>query len=62
MVMNPQQIQKKAAEPVTAVVPLNKVALEDIGKAAQAVDQWLRSISFDYVTLKSSRTSRARCR
>jgi RHS repeat-associated protein len=48
----PAQIEQKAAEKETAVLPLSAVAVEDLGRAAQVIDDWLRSISHDLVTLE----------
>ncbi len=39
-------------EPQVAIVPLDQVALEDMGLAAAHIDDWLRAISDDMITLE----------
>ena len=46
-----EDIAKRMAEEAYAVAPLNTIAVEDVGKAARIVDQWLKDISHDVVTL-----------
>ncbi|XYD00798.1 hypothetical protein R1A29_11350 [Pseudomonas sp. NMS19W] len=41
----------KKREPQVAVVPLNTLDVQDVGRGAARFDAWLRSISGDVVTL-----------
>ena len=50
--LTPAQIEKIASEKETAIVPLTSISAQDVGAAARIVDNWLRGMTRDWVTLE----------
>ncbi|WP_198086240.1 hypothetical protein [Variovorax sp. E3] len=50
--LTPAQIEKIASEKETAIVPLTAISAQDVGAAARVVDNWLRGMTRDWVTLE----------